>query len=433
MATTTVGRDAVVARLSALLLTALLLASLALQAGCTERGRRSRAAPTRAVTLAEAARAREATAAEIPETITLRDVDTPQLDYREYALPAGCEVTDSTNRLAVYSQNTLKAYPGTVFGLLDLATGERRTALTSPVLAAREFDAFTPRISDTWMVWEEVSPNEAMEMLNAEWRLYAAPLDTARMRLGKPHLIDEGVTDYKLRPFYAVLGSTVYWTVNMVPSRRQEYVARSGSVVALDLASGKSRELYKSPRNVPTLRLKDGRVVVTEHATADPSTHRQTVRVFDADSGASIDEFDLKNRFAVAHVADYADGWLAWSAFPRDGAEWPSAYLRSPDGVLDLAGVSSIDPMFFGDFAAFESVAASFAGGSTTRRARQIWIANPKQRTRALLLETRDEGGWWQITSSSAPRDTLVLWNDFGPWLEDQPKARTLVRVYRKR
>jgi hypothetical protein len=50
-----------------------------------------------------------------------------------------------------------------------------------------------------------------------------------------------------------------------------------------------------------------------------------------------------------------------------------------------------------------------------------------------MLVETtdgREPVGWWQIAEGAGPAGSLVIWNDLGPWVEDQAHARTLVRVY---
>jgi hypothetical protein len=320
-----------------------------------------------------------------------------------------------------------------VFGLLDFATGRRRVVLPQPVNAALGYSAFAPRVSDSWFVWEEVSPNEAIEPSRATWRLYAARLDSRKLTIGKPRLVDEGLTDYKPRPHYAVLGSTVFWTVNTIPSPRQEYVARSGSVVALDLASGRRRIVLRTSRSFPTLSASGGRIVVTEpvgDAKPGKALFRLRAHVLDASGRAHATARDLGNTHAIAHFVQAAGDALAWATFAQDGAEWPNLYLQAAQGEVLLAGSSSIDPAFFGRYVAFESVEASFAGGSILRRARRIWVADPERRTRSVLLSTTDEG-WWQTCASGQAGNALLLWNDLGPWAEDPSTAKTIVRVYR--
>lgn len=407
---------------------------LGMPSGCGSRRTTPRSAlaparlarPNASVVAADAADGR-------PLTVTFRDVPAPELAFREYSLPVGCAVTDANERWAVYVRTTFAAYPGAVFGLLDLKTGRRHEILSSPVGSARRFSAFAPRISEDWIVWEEVSPDESAAPRNAEWRLYAAPLDTSRQAIGPPQLIDEGTTDFKLRPMYDVVGSTVCWTVNTVPSARQEYVSRSGTVAAVDLDSGARRTLFESSRSVPTLRADESRIVVTEVASGTASPYRQSTHVVDVASGRLLGYLDLGNRFSLSHTVDFSAGRFAWASFLQDGAQWPAVHIRDARGTVALAAVDAMDPAFFGDYVAFESIATSLAGGSVTRTARQIWLANPDADTRALLLETSDAsgtGGWWQIAASSGPPETLVLWNDLGPWTEDQSEARTLVRVY---
>lgn len=368
----------------------------------------------------------------LPRAVTLVETSAPDFRMDEFELPAGCEITDNTDALAAYAQNTLRAYPSSALGLLDLATGRQRIVVAEPVGKERSFDAFTPMLSDRWIVWEEVSPGEANAMRSAEWRLYAAPIDRSQLAIGPPVLVDEGTTDYKLRPHYGVEDTTVYWSVNTLPSRRQEYVATSGSVCALDLESGRRRTLYRAARPLLALKASGSSVVVVEGPSDPAEASDCRAVVVDARSGARLLEQDLGTRQRPAHFADYASGWLAWAPFSNPGADWPDLYLRRPDGSVALAGLDSIDPAFFGRYAAYESVTATRTPGGVLSRLRQIWgvdTSRPGERFR--LVQTAGEDGWWQTARAGHTQTTLVLWNDLGPWTDDQTQANTLVRAYR--
>ena len=104
-----------------------------------------------------------------------RETSPPALASREFELPPGTEVTDYTHSLAAFSQYG-REYPHAVFGLLNLTSGRRRLVLRAGVNEARGYNTVAPRISDSWMVWEEVSPNETFEPDKTTWRLYAAPV-----------------------------------------------------------------------------------------------------------------------------------------------------------------------------------------------------------------------------------------------------------------
>ena len=191
--------------------------------GCSPRTRhstRSDASTTLESTAVPAALDAEAsTAPRLPRSMTITETRMPDFSVGEFELPPGCEVTDNTDSLAAYAQNTGRQYPTSVFGLMDLASGKQRIVLTEPAGTERSFDAFTPMLSDDWLAWEEVSAGEANAMRDAKWRLYAARIDRAQLRIGSPVLVDEASTDYKLRPHYGVEGSVVYWSVSTVPSR----------------------------------------------------------------------------------------------------------------------------------------------------------------------------------------------------------------------
>ena len=102
--------------------------------------------------------------------------------------------------------------------------------------------------------------------------------------------------------------------------------------------------------------------------------------------------------------------------------------------TISMLGIDSIDPAFFGPYVAFESVEpnGSSVGGGAPGRVRRIWVADPEHRTRSVLLETRDRPGegWWQTCASNTTTEMLLLWNDLGPWTENDAEAKTLVRLY---
>ncbi len=423
------------------------LAALLLVPACTPGSSDSRTQPRPS---APRARSTETSSAiRYPPTISLADTATPRLAFRQFELPAGSQVTDYTEHIAAYSETSQNA-GHVVFGLLDLASGAHRIVLEQAVNAAGGYSVHTPKLSDSWLVWEEVSPDEEADPRNTTWRLYAARIDANDFVLGKPRLVDEGRTDYKLRPHYAVLDSKVFWSVNKVPSPRQEYVPRSGAVESLDLVTVERRTVLRTNHAFPTFCATNGLLSMTE-TLDDTRPFHVRARLFDPETARILVTRDLDNEHPVSHFVRASDEWLSWAVFPGEGAAWPSLYFAplaprssaasrmgsssdgpSRSGVL-LAGIDSIDPAFFGRYAAFESLEASMVGtpGGITRRVRRIWLADPERRTRAPLLETREDEGWWQTCASARPTNTLLLWNDLGPWIEDQAAARTLVRIYR--
>ncbi len=385
------------------------------------------------------------TAAETyPETISFADGTAPELSYREFELPPGVNITDRTDRLAAYALND-PAFRHPVFGLLDLRTGVSRVVLRRGVNEQRGYATLTPKLSDSWMAWEEVSPDETTDPNNSQWALYAARIDADRLALGKPILVDRGVTNYKLRPHYVVLASTVYWSVNTRPGPHQEDFPRSASICALDVSTGARKVLRETSTSYPTLCAADGLLSATE-IVSPVLAHRVRVLLVDPATGYLVLAGELNNTWRVSHFVRASRDWLAWAVQPADGSEWPNLYVAprnqpvSPaDGTLSrrdvlMAGIESIDPAFFGPYLAFESVEASSGDsmGGVTSRARRIWVTDLERRTRSVLLETRDDdtGGWWQTCAAGRRTQALLLWNDLGPWVEDQTQAKTLVRLY---
>ncbi len=429
-------------RVASSVLVAIVLVA-ALGCGCS-----NRSASSRGSSLAQSPPAESQKSSGRPVTSSLLDVAAPRLTYRQLELPPGTEITDYTDHIAAYSRNSLE-FPHPVFGLVDLASGRHRLVLSEGVNEALGYNTVAPRISDSWMAWEELDPDETNDPRNATWRLYAAPIDSANLAIGKPKLIDGGVTNYKLRPHYVVIGTTVFWTANREAGPHQESFPRFGTLEALDLETGRSRTVRRTNTSFVTLCAADGVLSVTE-SVSDETPERERVLLLDPATGMSLLTVELENDGPLSHFVRVSPDWFSWAVFPEEGAEWPDLHfsrrtrqvasaggedgVSSPSGTF-MAGARSIDPAFFGRYVAFESVDTSrnesTAGVRT--RVRRIWVADPERRVRAVLLETRDEtrGGWWQTCASEQRTDTLLLWNDLGPWLEDQDEARTLVRLYR--
>jgi len=155
-----------------------------------------------------------------PQTIGFADAPAPDLRISDLALPAGCTLEDYTDDLATYSKPADPPRTADALGLLDLGTGRQAIARFDAVNTAEGWDVFAPRLSDEFLVWEEVTPGEGDDMGHAGWRLYGAPIDRATLSVGSPLLVATGRTETVQRPFYAVDGTTVYWTRIASPPAR---------------------------------------------------------------------------------------------------------------------------------------------------------------------------------------------------------------------
>lgn len=431
------------------------LVSLTAASGCTARIRSDASDGEKR---APGATFRTRAGAPLPETVSLQQTLPPALDYREFELPPGAEIADRSQHMAVFRLDAPESPGHPSLGMLDLQTGRHRIVLRQAANAAAGFSMCNPRLSDTWLAWEEVSPAEEIDPGKADWRLYAAAIDTATLSVGTPRLVDEGRTDYKLRPHFAVARSGVYRSLNMRAGASQERFPRSGSIEALDLETGQKRTLARTSTSYPTLCLADDLLCLTE--STDEHTYSVRAVLIDPESGRTSLTLDLANEHPLSHFVRASSEWLAWSTFSAPGDAWPVLYFAPRDGGplasqrqttrgperaraasrgaptdVMLAGIDSIDPAFFGRYVAFESVDASSAGapGGVVRHLRRIWVADPAARTRSILLETADGGGWWQTCAAGVRTDALLVWNDLAPWVDDPSGAKTLVRVYRER
>ncbi len=402
-------------RRSTALCAALLLTALAIDA-CVPTGRPSGAPGTAA---------RHSVTR--PRTIGFADAPSPDLRSTELALPAGCAVEDYTDDLAAYAQQADPPRITDSLGLIDLATGRHAIVRAEAVAAAERWDVFAPRLSDGFLVWEEVTPGEGDDMGHADWRLYGAPIDRTTLTVGSPLLVASGRTETVQRPFYAVDGTTVYWTRVASPTARGKG-AQADEVMARDLATGAFRTVYSAP-SIDGFKLSDGIVVVTESRAAPPggSPPVLTAVAISASDGHVLRSSALGNVGPLSHFADYADGWFVWTEPAQEGSE-PSAYAIDPAGAVTLLALRSVNPMASPSYAFCESRETN---GTPSARGdvRVLRGFDLVRRTRFELARTVvDTDGIWHTTVAGSRARTLVVYND--GWVMSGA-ATTPVRVYR--
>jgi hypothetical protein len=401
---------------------AILVAALA-TASCVPAGRPSGASGAAAPTPGEPPR---------PAIVGFADGAAPAFSRTDQTLPAGCTVEDFTDTLAAYTQLPDPAHATDAIGLLDLATGRHTIVLVDGVNAAAHYDVFAPRLSDSVMAWEEVTPGEGDDMGHAGWRLYAAPIDRRALTMGTPALVAKGRTESLQRPFYAVDGGTVYWTSVASGAARRAGGAAPDAVLARDLAGGAVRTVHRSPAIIDGFKLSGGVAVLTEARStpADGAAVALTAVAVRVADGRLLRSASLHNAFELSHFADFADGWFVWTESPAPASE-PSAYAMDPTGAVLLVSGRSTNPMASEGYAFVESAEAT---GSTTAR-REVHVLRGldlRSRTRFELARTLvdTDGAWHTTVAGSRPR-TLVVYDDVWVTADVPGTGVTPVRVYR--
>lgn len=367
----------------------------------------------------------ESSTPSVPVAQEWEEVAAPEWPYTDFNLPASCFIEDLDGDFAVYQQNLHQRYPGQSLGLLALATGEYFTVLEQPVMAERGYFMCSPRIGDGWIAWEEVSPNEAANPDNADWRLYAAPLDFAARRAGEPVLVDSGNTSIYVRPFYGFDGDTLVWSRNLV-AKRQEMPQHHSELMSRVLSEPDEAVLFESPRNWRAMCVEGDTVTIIE--SPEPSELSERVVVLDAATCEVTQEFALPEGLQSAHFARVAtEGTVLYAAFANQAAQWPDLYVAEGD-VQGMVRARSMDPVGVGDYFVFERVLDDGTRGLRS----QLWGLSVESRS-VFLLDERSKGLWQtpMCASTNSADGVLAVALDLAPYVDDQSQARTIVRVYR--
>jgi hypothetical protein len=361
-----------------------------------------------------------------PAPAPLPEIPAPPLRFKEFRLPPLAEVCSYTRELVSFRQRGAK---GGSIGLLDLGTGRSYTVLPRPVDAGRDWEAFRPVVSERWLAWEEVSANEGMEMRNAFWRLYVAPLKDGGTAIGTPRLVDEGWTGYKVRPQYGFVGGTLYWSETLLPNARREDVRLRGRVLGVGPGRGsKPRAVFENSAGILTLSVDGDALVVTEPGRQEEGAAAR-VRVIEPGASRIRLDVSLPAGTSLSHWPVFHAGWLLWASL-GEGSTWPGLYCRDPSGAIRFLGDASLDPAASGDLVLFESNPSVKKAFGTAEGHHEIRGFDLGRRGWFHVLDTVEAGGWWQPVPPREATGAIVVFNDLGPSVTDTSKGATLVRVY---
>lgn len=359
-----------------------------------------------------------------PTSVVLAVVDPPKMSTTDYLLPPGCGVDDFTESLAAYEQWTSKEYPVATIGLLDLASGNYRTVLPTPVGAAEKFDAFSPRLSDNWLVWEEVSPDEGYDMGNATWRLYTAPIDRESLSIGEPMLVDTGDTSIVARPFYNAWGDEIVWARLTWAVSGQEAPVIHSEIMALDAVTGTERVVARSDNAWHAVNFSGGCAIATE--LVDRESAEYAAVTIDLKTGQEVQRVFFTARHGVSHVAERVGERTFWAAFPNRESVIPSLFCADASGAVTKIRPSSMDGCGVGSYLFCESNLQE--GKSATDDSFSAIVGvDMENRTTWFLDKTND--GLWQLPAQTGwHEDTLIGSLDSGTVVDGEVVGQTLVR-----
>ncbi len=340
------------------------------------------------------------------------------LACRQYRLPSDLAVYDYSDRLAALIHQS-QSYPYYCIYLFNLDRGTLRLALPGPVSAVRGCLVMEVRLSDTWMVWEEVGGGDDT-VRPVHWYLYAAPVRADDLTIGEPFLVDKGFTSTRSRPLWELAGGVLAWSVNEGAQRNPR-----GFLGVTDLACHRRLFVRRSPSRLPfpSVGIADGRVWVSELCRRGQYPLR--VRVYAQTDGRLLAVIKLHNRRALEKLVAMHGRWLAWAvAWDGDMAGSDLFALELP-GRPRLLARSAIEPCFVGHYLFFQISGPVTSGVDG-------YDLDSRTRFRVARTVNDTQGAWFTGMHATATRCTLVVDNPFFQDIEGDSAAKySPVRVYK--
>jgi len=366
----------------------------------------------------------EASRSAEPTSVALAVVPAPSMTVTDYELPPGCGVEDFTESLAVYEQWTFEEYPVATVGLLDLTSGVYRTVLPTPVSASEKFDAFSPRLSDNWLVWEEVSPGEGYDMDDATWRLYAAPINRETLSIGEPVLVDDGDTSIVARPFYNVWGEEIVWARLTWAVSGQEAPVVHSEIMAFDPATGEKRVIARSDNSWRAVNFSGGYALATE--LVDRTAAEYAVVTIDLSTGQESQRVPFTAAYGTSHVAERVGEYTYWAVFPNSESTCPSLYCADASGVPMKVRPASVDGCGVGPYLLCRSDLQE--GKSATDDSYSVIVGVDMANGTTWFLDKTSEGTWQLPMQAGWHERTLIGSLDSAALVGDTIEGKTIVR-----
>jgi hypothetical protein len=352
-------------------------------------------------------------------------VGAPRFPERGFTLDGAFKVADHTERTALLVRDTGDEYPSHQLYVMDLGTGRTRRVLDRPVNESARWEVLGYKLSDRWVVWEEVSPGETeADPRLVSWKLYAARVDDAGSDSPPPTLIDEGCLADRARPLFGLYGDRLVYAANDLAGTDPPNSV-VGVVRSRDLAGGQTRVLLRQAPGIGTLSVSGPTAIVTYSLTASGPC---AVRCIDIASGATSATIRLPGSTALSHFPAWHDGWLAWASFAKPGDADTTLFLREPGGGVTRLGASSIDACFAGEYVFYEASSSRSATSGVRGAYTQIWGMRLGESRRFLLAEDDAERrGWWQTVLAIGYREAAFV---IAEQVGQERDVRTVIRVY---
>ena len=359
--------------------------------------------------------------ADIMDAAPITRSDEPlDLPYREYRLAGQLHLGDLTGGVAAFQKNAGKHQE---LWLMDLSSGRVRRVFAKGTTGGGASVISAIRLSDSWIAWEEVGPGDDL-VEEADWRLYAAPLQRSSLSIGARRLIASASNHQASRPLFDLSGSRLVWMSNTAGSAGVE---RRSLVMLRDLKGGRARVLHRATGVLVTIGYSDDRVVVTESPNEEsPGAATVTIAALDAQTGEQLARLEVPSEFGLSHWPAWRNGWVAWAPFPSADSTYPELYFRDAAGSLYVEEGSAVDPTIVGDYVFYKT---ERPGPNTVYEVRALRLTDL---TSTILTSGDPETGTWWHGPVGAPSidHRYVVYGDNTLAAERYEEWQTVVRVY---
>ncbi len=342
------------------------------------------------------------------------------LPHRDYRCPGSVRVVDLTDRMAALLENTPKHQR---LSLIDLVRGQRRLVLPRATSGRRGWWIGTVRLSDSWLVWEEVGPGDDLREA-VDWRLYAAPLRRSWLSIGAPALVAAATTAKAGRPLFDVADSRVAWVST---AWEKTTAAIRAELVVRDLGLREQRVLYTSPGVLDSVSFSGAHLVLGE--TLGRGERRERFVVLNAESGEAVARFDPGDNHGLSHWPAWRDGRLAWAPFPSHESAYPHLYVGDASERVGTDGGFAVDPCFVGGYLFYQAWRTNPALGESTAEVRALRLSD--MTSHIVEAGRPDKNEWWHgVYAAPDVSRTYIAYLDRARRAENPRDEYTIVRVY---
>lgn len=358
-----------------------------------------------------------------PTTRTEERLDLP---YREYSFGGLFQVDDVTDQTAVLRKSSEQDQE---IWLMDLTSGDCRRALAAATSGAGKWWLSGAKVSDAWMVWEELEHGDDL-VGDVSWRLFAAPVRRSTLTVGEPRLIASSSNQSAARPLFDLNGSQLVWISNATAGST---AGRRSLVMSRDLAQGDARVLHRAGGILVTVGFSGVHVIATETPSEGSSAARtQSIIQLSSESGEVTARVAVPSPHGLSHWPAWRHGWLAWAPFPAAESAYPEMYLRSVSGRVYGGGDLAVDPCIVGTYLFYQSDRPVPQGAPAIVEVRALRLSDLK--SMVLTSAEVENDIWWHAPMASPSLEKrYVVYGDNMLAVEHPERLQTMIRVYEVR